>query len=176
MSRPPILIKGLVKGNQGDQIHVTTRNREFKDWIEQLTEHETYCLYNGEPMVNDNTFKVCLNKLKLVFNGGTIFSKIPTPVIPPQQFKFKAIDDFLSGKFTTDLLYGDLYVVGVLQDIVKTQMGGGGKKYCANITLRDEAENVIELVLWEDYAKQFMHYNNSNNSPSPTLLILTHAW
>ncbi|KAI5429842.1 hypothetical protein KIW84_034432, partial [Lathyrus oleraceus] len=91
MSRPPIFIKALVKGNQvwkmhirvvglwvikeksglqhiemviqdgkGDQIQVTTRNRGFKDWIEQLTEHEKYCLYNGELMVNDNKLKTCL--------------------------------------------------------------------------------------------------------------------
>ncbi|KAI5416336.1 hypothetical protein KIW84_041409 [Lathyrus oleraceus] len=83
MSRPPILIKDLVKGNQGDQIHMTTRNREFKDWFEQLTEHETYCLYNGDPMVNDSTFNVCPNKLKLVFNGGTTVSKLRIPEIPP---------------------------------------------------------------------------------------------
>ncbi|CAL5199457.1 unnamed protein product [Lathyrus oleraceus] len=171
MSRPHILIKDLVKGNQvwkmldlwvvkeksglhhlelviqdtkGDEIHVTTRNREFKDWIEQLTEHETYYFYNGEPMVNNGTFKVCPNKLKVVFNGGTIVSKMSIPIIPPHQSKFKAIDDFLSGKFTTDLLYD---VVGVLQDVVKIQMGGGGKKSYVNITLRDEAGNIIEVVL-----------------------------
>ncbi|CAL5212449.1 unnamed protein product [Lathyrus oleraceus] len=68
-------------------------------------------------MVNDETFKVFPNKLKLVFNGGTTVSKMPIPAIPPHQFKFKVIDDFLSGKFTTDLLYD---VVGVLQDVVKT--------------------------------------------------------
>ncbi|XP_050875723.1 uncharacterized protein LOC127079384 [Lathyrus oleraceus] len=204
MSIPLILIKNLVKRNQvwkmlirvvdfwvvrektglqhlelviqdtkGDQIHVTIHNREFKDWIEQLIEHETYCLYNGEPMVNDGTFEVCPNKLKLVFNGGTIVSKMQIPAIPLHQFKFKAIDDFLNGKFTTDLLYD---VVGVLQDVVKTQMGGGGKKSCVNITLGNEAGNVIRVALWEDYAKQFMSYNNSNNFPGPTLLILTHAW
>ncbi|CAL5189904.1 unnamed protein product [Lathyrus oleraceus] len=176
MSRPPIIIKGLVKGNhvrkmlirvanlwvvkeknglhhlemviqdaKGDQIHVTTRNREFKDCIEQLIENETYCLYNGDHMVNEGNFK----------------------------FKFKPNVDFLSGNFNMDLLDD---VVGVLQDVVKTQTDGGGKKPCVNITLCDEAGNVIEVALWEDYGKQFMNNNNSNNSPGPTLLILTHAW
>lgn len=69
-----------------------------------------------------------------------------------------------------------LDVVGVLQDVVETQMDGGGKKSCVNITLYDEAGNVIEVALWEDYGKQFMNNNNSNNSPGPTLLILRHAW
>lgn len=55
-------------------------------------------------------------------------------------------------------------------------MGGGGKKSYANITLRDEAGNVIEVALWEDYSKQFMNYNSFNNYPGPTLFILTHAW
>lgn len=194
---------------------MTTRNREFKDWSEQLTEHETYQLYNGEPKLNDGTFKVCPIELKLVFNGGTTISKVAIPEIPTHQYKFKPIVDFLTGKYNTDLLYGDmcfyctygvyvyfsqymhldlLYisntclhcdnislsfdtdVIGVLQDVVKTQMAGGGKKSCANITLRDEAGNIIEVVLWDDYGKQFMSYNTSNKSPGPTVIVLTHAW
>lgn len=43
-----------------------------------------------------------------------------------------------------------LDIIGVLQDVVKTQMGCGGKKLCANITLRDEAWNVIEVALLSD--------------------------
>lgn len=43
-------------------------------------------------------------------------------------------------------------VIGVLQGVLKTQMGGG-RKSCANITLRDEAANVIEVSLWDDYGK-----------------------
>ena len=66
--------------------------------------------------------------------------------------------------------------MGVLQDVVKTQMGGGGKKSCVNITLRDKAGNVIEVALWDDYAKHFMNDNVSTNSPGPIILILTHAW
>lgn len=38
-------------------------------------------------------------------------------------------------------------VIGIVQDVVKTQMGGGGKKYYANIMLRDEVGNFIEVVL-----------------------------
>lgn len=67
-------------------------------------------------------------------------------------------------------------VIGIVQDVVKTQMGGGGKKYYANIMLRDEVGNFIEVVLWDDYGKQFMSYNNSNKSASLTNIILTHAW
>lgn len=63
-----------------------------------------------------------------------------------------------------------------MEDIVKMQMGGDGNKSCANITLCDEAGNVIKVALWEDYAKKFMNYNVSNKSPGPTILILTHAW
>ncbi|CAK8574917.1 unnamed protein product [Lathyrus sativus] len=99
----------VIQDSQGDQIHVTTRNREFKDWSEQLTEHDTYCLYNGEPMTNDGTSKVFPNKLKLVFNGGTTILKLPIPEIPKHHFKFKPIVDFLTVNFITDLLYGEMY-------------------------------------------------------------------
>ncbi|CAK8566526.1 unnamed protein product [Lathyrus sativus] len=91
--------KMVIQDSKGDQIHVTTRNRELKDWSEQLTEHETYCLYNGESMLNHGTFKVFPNKLKLVFNGGTTVSKLPIPEIPTHQYKFKPIVDFLTGNF-----------------------------------------------------------------------------
>ena len=97
---------------------MTTRNREFNDWIQQLEEHETYCLYNGDPVVNGGSFKVCPNELKLVFNGGTTVSKMALPEIPTHQFQFKPIADFLTGKFSNDLLYGellfDLYVSFVI--------------------------------------------------------------
>ncbi|XP_058734503.1 uncharacterized protein LOC131606285 [Vicia villosa] len=67
-------------------------------------------------------------------------------------------------------------VIGVLQDVLKTQMGGGGRKSCVNITLRDVEGNVIELVLWEDYAKQFVAYTTPNNFVGPTIIVLTHSW
>lgn len=43
--------------------------------MENVTEHHTYRVYNGESFDNDFSFKVCENKLKLLFNGGTTVSK-----------------------------------------------------------------------------------------------------
>ncbi|XP_058753370.1 uncharacterized protein LOC131626566 [Vicia villosa] len=172
MSRAPILIKDLVKGNQiwkmairvvdlwivtekmGDKIHVTTRNKDFNDWVQQVKEHDTFFLYNGEPVDNDAPLKVCSNPLKLVFNGGTTMTNFSIPGIPSHKF----------------------YVIGVLQDVVKTQHGGGGRKSCVNVTLRDVERNIIELVLWDDYGKQFMNYTTPDNISGPTIVILTHAW
>ncbi|XP_058774833.1 uncharacterized protein LOC131649106 [Vicia villosa] len=204
MSRAPILIKELVQGNQvwkmhirvvdlwvvtektgyqhlecvlqdgtGDQIHVTISRWDFKDWIEQIKEHETYYLYNGEPVANDGPLKVCSNPLKILFNGGTTLTKVDMPDIPPHKFNFHAIENFLNGHFKPDMLYD---VIGVLQDVVKTQMGGGGKKSCTNITLRDVVGNAIEVALWGDFSKQFMDYKTLGKHVGPTIIILTHAW
>ncbi|XP_058776624.1 uncharacterized protein LOC131650946 [Vicia villosa] len=204
MSRPPILIKDLVKGSQvwkmhirvvdvwvviekngnkhleaviqdvkGDKIHVTTRGRDFQDWIEVVKEHETYFLYNGEPVDNDGPFKVCANPLKLIFNGGTTMSQVSIPEIPSHSYTFHPIGSFLKADFKHDQLYD---VIGVLQDVLKTQVGGGGRKSCVNVTLRDVEGNVIELVLWDDYAKQFNNYTTPNNFAGPTIIVLTHAW
>ncbi|XP_058775273.1 uncharacterized protein LOC131649530 [Vicia villosa] len=204
MSRPPILIKDLVKGSQvwkmhirvvdvwvviekngnkhleaviqdvkGDKIHVTTRGRDFQDWIEVVKEHETYFLYNGEPVDNDGPFKVCANPLKLIFNGGTTMSQVAILDIPSHSYTFHPIESFLKADFKHDQLYD---VIGVLQDVLKTQVGGGGRKSCVNISLRDIEGNVIELVLWEDYAKQFNKYTTPNNFVGPTIIVLTHAW
>ncbi|KAL5082403.1 hypothetical protein RYX36_010824 [Vicia faba] len=200
----PILINDLVKGNQawkmhirvvdlcvvkektstkhlemviqngkGDQIHVTTRSRYFKDWSDQLKEHETYYLYNGEPAVNDGPFKFCSNQLKLLFNRGTTVTKVDIPDIPPHTFNFHAIDNFLNGRFKSDMLYD---VIGIIQDVVRTQMGGDSKKSCVNITLRDVEGNVIEVALWDDFGKQLLNYTTPNKVVGPTILILTHTW
>ncbi|XP_058740628.1 uncharacterized protein LOC131612898 [Vicia villosa] len=204
MSRAPIFIKDLLKGNQvwkmhirvvdlwvviekngakhleaviqdakGDRIHVVTWGKDLQDWVEVLKEHETYYLYNGEPIENDGPFKVCSNPLKLIFGGGTTMTKVAIPEIPTHSYSFMPIGSFLNGDFKHDHLYD---VIGVLQDVLKTQTGGGGRKSCVNVSIRDVEGNVIELVLWEDYGKQFINYTTPNNFAGPTIIVLTHAW
>ncbi|KAL5069701.1 hypothetical protein RYX36_020588 [Vicia faba] len=164
MPRTLILIKDLVKGNQvlkmhirvvdmwvvkgkngsqhlelvlqngmSDQIHVTSRSQDFKDLIEQLKEHETYYIYNGEFVLNDGPFKVCSNQLKLVFNSGNTVTNVAISEIPAH-IQLSLYLKLSQWTFKPDILYD---VIGVLQDVVKTQIGGGGKKSCVNITLRD---------------------------------------
>ncbi|XP_058767227.1 uncharacterized protein LOC131640870 [Vicia villosa] len=166
-------IEAVIQDGQGDKIHVITRSRDFQDWVEVVKEHETYNLYNGEPVENDVPLKVCCNPLKLIFNGGTTKTKVAIPEIPAHSFSFFPIEKFLKGDFKHDMLYD---VIGVLQDVLKIQVGGGGRKSCVNVNLRDVQGNVIELVLWDDYAKQFVNYTTPNNSSGPTLIVLTHAW
>src|SRR4051812_1107072 len=55
-------------------------------------------------------------------------------------------------------------------------MGGGGKKSCTNITLRDVGGNAIEVALWGDFSKQFMDFTTIGKNVGPTVIILTHAW
>ncbi|XP_058750080.1 uncharacterized protein LOC131623070 [Vicia villosa] len=211
MSRAPILINDLVKGNQvwkmlirvvdlwvvnekngnqhlemviqdvkDDKIHVTSWNRDFKDWFEQVKEHETYIMYNGEPVDNEGPLKVCSHPLKLVLNGGTTMMKAALPDIPTHNY----ILLILLGHMSMNEIVSNvgllasyfLDVIGVLQDVVKTQMGGGNRKSCVNITLRDVEGNVIEVALWEAYGKQFMNYTTPNNTSGPTVIVLTHAW
>ncbi|XP_058744297.1 uncharacterized protein LOC131616858 [Vicia villosa] len=133
---------------QGDRIHITTWSRDFKDWIEQVKEHETYSLYNGEPILNDGPFKVCPNPLKLVFNGGTTMTIMAISEIPTHKYNFHPIEKFLKGSYKPDMLYVPFAdVIGVLQD-----------------------------VLWDDYCKQFMNYNTPGKMVGPTITVLTHAW
>ncbi|XP_058751920.1 uncharacterized protein LOC131625020 [Vicia villosa] len=167
----------IIQDAKGDRIHVSTRSRDFKDWIEQVREHETYSLYNGEPVLNDGPYKVCANPLKLVFNGGTTMKNVAVPEIPTHKYNFHPIEKFLNGSYKPDMLYVPFAnVIGVLQDVLKTQMGGGGRKSCVNITLHDIEGNVIEVALWGDYCKQFMNYNTNVKMVGPTIIVLTHAW
>ncbi|XP_058782451.1 uncharacterized protein LOC131656911 [Vicia villosa] len=100
-------------------------------------------------------------------------TKAALPDIPTHKYIFHPIEDFLKGNYKHDILYD---VIGVLQDVVKTQSGGGGRKSCVNITLRDVEGNVIEVALWEAYGKQFLNYTTPNNISGPTIILLTHAW
>ncbi|KAI5416388.1 hypothetical protein KIW84_041455 [Lathyrus oleraceus] len=182
MPRPRILIKDLVKGNQLWKMHVHVVDiwvvmeksgqqhlklviQNGKDWIEQLKEHETYAIYNGEPMANDGPLKVCSHSLKLVFNGGTTISNIIIPKIPPHQFKYKAIGDFLNGHFQNDMLYD---VIGILQDVVKTQLGDGGTKSYANIMLHDDVGNVIEVTPSAKHTNSAQPSISANQTRSPS--------
>lgn len=82
------------------------QNGDFKDWLENFREHETYCMYNGELVLNNALFKVCPNNLKLIFNGVTTISNANIPDIPSHQFNFQSIEHFLNGHFQNDQLYG----------------------------------------------------------------------
>ncbi|CAK8537800.1 unnamed protein product [Lathyrus sativus] len=114
-------------------------------------------VYNGDPLNNDLALKVCDNLLKLVFNGCTTVTMVDMPETPAYQFCFKPIVDFLHGDFQVNRLYD---VIGVLHEVVKTQVVGGGKKACVNLIISDEIGSEIDLTLWEAYATQFMAYTN----------------
>ncbi|CAK8538744.1 unnamed protein product [Lathyrus sativus] len=141
--------EGVLQDSKCDKIHVVTRNRDFNLWKQRLREHQTVMVYNGDPLNNDLALKVCDNPLKLVFNGGTTVTVVDMPEIPAYQFCFKPIVDFLHGDFRVNRLYD---VIGVLHEVGKTQVVGGGKKACLNLIISDEIGSEIDLTLWEAYA------------------------
>ncbi|XP_058740821.1 uncharacterized protein LOC131613143 [Vicia villosa] len=98
-------LEAVIQDGQGDKIHVITRSRDFPDWVEAVKEHETYNLYNGEPVENDVPLKVCCNPLKLIFNGGTTMTKVAIPEIPAHKFSFFPIEKFLKGDYKHNMLY-----------------------------------------------------------------------
>ncbi|CAL5201839.1 unnamed protein product [Lathyrus oleraceus] len=119
MSRPPILIKDFVKGNQVWKMLIRIVDLWVVKEISGLQQLKMV-IRDKKLMVNDGTFKVCPNKLELVFNGGTTVSKMAISEIPPHQFKFKPIVDFLTRKLSNDLLYD---AIGVLQDVCQDANG-----------------------------------------------------
>ncbi|CAI8589908.1 unnamed protein product [Vicia faba] len=156
MSRPPIAIcdlmpehnvwklaihivdLGIIKEQNGGQIHVVTRSRELEIWNTLLKKNETYMIYNGEPLINN--------------------------------FSLKSFQDFLKGDFVVDYLYD---IIGVVQNVARTQVPGAGKKTCVNLSLTDESGNELDFTLWETYASQFMTYSSDIDAP---IIILTYAW
>ncbi|KAI5405666.1 hypothetical protein KIW84_052432 [Lathyrus oleraceus] len=68
-------------------------------------------------------------------NSGTVITVIDIQDSPYHSFDFKPFGDFLNGVFDVDRLYD---VIGVVQQIQRTQVAGSGKNPCVNLTLSDE--------------------------------------
>lgn len=81
------------------------RPRDYKHWMEILTEHKMYTMYNGEPLKNDSPFKSCDNHLEILFTTASTVCKNDVPNILAHQFNFKLIFEFLNGTFNPDYLY-----------------------------------------------------------------------
>ncbi|CAK8535757.1 unnamed protein product [Lathyrus sativus] len=95
----------VIQDSKCDKIHVVTRNRDFDLWKQRLQEHMTYMVYNGDPLNNNIPLKICENPLKLFFNSGTTITMVDLPEIPPHQFHFKPVVDFLHEDFQVNRLY-----------------------------------------------------------------------
>ncbi|CAL5193772.1 unnamed protein product [Lathyrus oleraceus] len=64
-------VKMVIQYAKGHKIQVVTRHRDYKHWTKMLIEHETYALYNGEPLKNDLPLKAYENHLKVMFTTAT---------------------------------------------------------------------------------------------------------
>ncbi|XP_050883814.1 uncharacterized protein LOC127087020 [Lathyrus oleraceus] len=135
-------------------------------------EHRTYMVYNGDHLTNELPLKIRDNPLKLFFNGGTTITMVDRSEILEHKFDFKPIVDFLHEDFQVNHLYD---VIGVLHQVVKTQVAGRGRKACVNILLSDEIDYEIELTFWEAYINQFMPYKTKHTTHGHTIIIITHA-
>ncbi|CAK8571819.1 unnamed protein product [Lathyrus sativus] len=81
-------IQLIIQDAKGHKIQVITHPRDYKHWVDVLTEHESCTLYNGEPLKNDLPFKACENNLKLMFTTATTMRKHLNKDIPPHQYAF----------------------------------------------------------------------------------------
>ncbi|KAL5064729.1 hypothetical protein RYX36_026466, partial [Vicia faba] len=62
-------------------------------------------------------------------------------------------------------------VIGVFQQVFRTQVANAGKKSCVNLTLSDESGTENDLTLWEAYVNHFMNYASESGH---VILIITH--
>ncbi|KAI5415101.1 hypothetical protein KIW84_040526 [Lathyrus oleraceus] len=133
----------IIQDIKGNQIHVITKNHNMELWKSRFQEHQTYVIYNGEPLDNDLPLKVCDNMLKVFFTNGTAITKLDILKYPTTSSFSSLIVDFLTGNFQLGRLYDIAskrsYVIGVFRDVVKTQFTREGKKAFINIALSDES-------------------------------------
>ncbi|KAI5420673.1 hypothetical protein KIW84_044494 [Lathyrus oleraceus] len=67
-------------------------------------------------------------------------------------------------------------VFGVLHQVVRSQIGGSGKKACINVTLSDDCGAELDVTLWESYANQHTSYIKDNAPPATRKLNVSNAW
>ncbi|KAL5096572.1 hypothetical protein RYX36_000899 [Vicia faba] len=163
-------LEAIIQDAKAEQIHVVTCSCDLDVWKNNLQENQTYMVYNSEIMLYDMSMKVCDNKYKLFFNHSITITIVDIPDIPQHNFYFKSFTDFQNGDFIVDHLYD---VIGAVQQVVRTQVSGAGKKACVNLTLSDECGAEMDVTLWEAYVNQFINYAAKNGH---VFLILTHAW
>ncbi|KAL5064576.1 hypothetical protein RYX36_026313 [Vicia faba] len=97
-------------------------------WIsgkKTLQDIQTYMAHN-EALLYDMPLKVCDNKYKLFFSCATTITAVDIPTILVHCLHFKPFVDFLQGYFVVDRLYD---VIGAVQQVVRTQVTGAGKKW-----------------------------------------------
>ncbi|CAI8609858.1 unnamed protein product [Vicia faba] len=88
-------------------------------------DNQTYMVHNREALLYDMSLKVCDNKYKLFFNCVTTITTVDIPTILVHCLHFKPFVDFLQGHFIVDRLYD---VIGVVQQVVRTQVAGAEKQ------------------------------------------------
>ncbi|CAJ2636331.1 unnamed protein product [Trifolium pratense] len=110
----------------GDRVQAITHHKEFEHWKEFVVYNNVYVLHNCHVYDNDAGFKTCKSPFKVVFSFGTKFMKDDSLTnIPPHHFRFKSFKEVHDGKFKINILYE---IIGVLHEVVKTQIAASGKK------------------------------------------------
>ncbi|KAL5073337.1 hypothetical protein RYX36_012321 [Vicia faba] len=162
-------LEAIIQDEKAEQIHVVTRSCDLDVWKNNLLENQTYMVYNGETMLYDMPTKVCDKKYKLFFNRSTTISAVEISDIPQHNFYFKSFTDFQNGDFIGGRLYG------AVQQVVRTQVFGAGKKACACLTITNKDESPKGKVVL------FLEDNNvvntqTNVTHSKTTTYATQNW
>nr|XP_027185982.1 replication protein A 70 kDa DNA-binding subunit-like isoform X2 [Cicer arietinum] len=157
---------------KGDRIHVVVPKDYVAGFKDMLKEHTTYIMHNCSVVDNDDQFKVCDHRYKLMFNSGTTLTEEKLDQIPSHVYNFKSFGDILSGKCQSNLLVD---VIGVVHEVTFTQREGVGKKVQASFNMKDLSGNIINCTLWEDNGRKFMSYSTNTSENAAIIIILTRA-
>ncbi|XP_073221954.1 uncharacterized protein [Cicer arietinum] len=125
---------------KGDRIHVVVPKDYVAGFKDMLKEHTTYIMHNCSVVDNDDQFKVCDHRYKLMFNSGTTLTEEKLDQIPSHVYNFKSFGDILSGKCQSNLLVD---VIGVVHEVTFTQREGVGKKVQASFNMKDLRNTVV---------------------------------
>ncbi|CAL5199443.1 unnamed protein product [Lathyrus oleraceus] len=131
-------------------IHVVVPATYMATFKDKLIVDHTYIVSNFNVQENDLVFKPSSHKYMVKFTRGTYVNDVNKHVIPPKTLNFNSFADIMTDRLQKDVL------IGMVDSIGFTQAQSGGKKQQVNFITRDHNNNIINYILWEAYASQFI--------------------
>ncbi|KAK2370884.1 hypothetical protein QL285_083889 [Trifolium repens] len=165
----------VIRDMKGDSIHVLFGPEEYKkrkDEFAALMKLKTCLMSNFRLQPNDDKFKLTPHPFKLHIISGTTIKPNDMPTMPDYFFKFMKFDDIKSMTFREDILVD---VIGAVHEIGSAQTTASTGKLNISFRIKDLSGTVLDCILWESVASNFMEYCKNRTEEGPMIMIIRRA-
>ncbi|XP_035834248.1 uncharacterized protein LOC110888836 [Helianthus annuus] len=162
----------ILMDEKGSKIQASCMHKLFSKFERHL--NVDACLIIKRPSLAANTasFKIVPNNQKLTFYYHTFVEKCNVWDGPQYLFNFVEFNDVLSKKIKEGTTVDFIGYVGVCYNIEDTNKKDGSKGKRLNLKLQDLEDVQIDLILWDDYAKDMYSYMVSEKREAHVVVVV----